>query len=327
METRNTRMVCHMKVLVTGAAGFIGYHTCLALKRSGHEVVGLDSFNNYYDVNLKRSRQTELKRSMIDVHAMKLGQNLSHFNGLIFDLLDSVDMVIHLAAYAGVRYSMEHPSVYIENNIVGTQSLIDLSIDAGVEKIIYASTSSVMAGQPLPWKESDPSPQSLNPYAASKKMNETQFVTSKIPTAIGLRFFTVYGPWGRPDMALFSFTNNIIKGKPIPVFNNGNMVRDFTYIDDIVHGILLAVNEAERGPSKEIYNIGRGEQVNLMDFINEIEECVNRKAIIEFEPMHPADTQSTWSDTTKLKALGYNPKTSIKEGVKNFVEWYNSYYK
>lgn len=321
-------MVYRMKVLVTGAAGFIGYHTCLALKKSGHEIVGIDSFNNYYDVNLKLERQRQLKRSLIDVHTIKLtGTMYSAYQSKLFELLTDVDLVVHLAAYAGVRYSMDHPAVYIDNNISGTQTLIDLSQDAGVEKIVYASTSSVMAGQELPWKETDPSPASLNPYAASKKMNETQFTTSKIPTTIGLRFFTVYGPWGRPDMALFSFTKNIKEGKPIPVFNNGDMVRDFTYIDDIVQGILIAVNETENGPSKEIYNIGRGEKVNLMDFIREIETCVGKEAIVKFEPMHPADTQATWSDTTKLQALGYKPTTSIKEGVRNFVDWYNNYYR
>ncbi len=181
-----------------------------------------------------------------------------------------------------------------------------------------------MAGNPLPWTEDVPTGHQLNPYGWSKRVNECQFKSSKIDCTVGLRFFTVYGPWGRPDMALFSFTDNIVKGKPITVFNHGDMIRDFTYVDDIVQGIkLVAFNNV---PNGEIYNIGRGEQVQLMDFVGYIENYLNKKAIIEYTPKHPADTKETWSCTDKLKKLGYNPQVSVGEGVRRFIEWYKVYY-
>lgn len=309
-----------MKILITGHAGFIGYHTAKYFLSRGHEVVGYDSFNDYYDVQLKFDRDKALK---------KLGLiRLINLDETIEDIirLSQPDVVIHLAAYAGVRYSLEHPDKYIENNIMFTQRLIKACEENKIDRVIYASTSSVMAGNPLPWKEDDPTYQALNPYSGSKKFNETQFITSKIPSTVGLRFFTVYGPWGRPDMALFSFTKDIIEGKPITVFNNGDMTRDFTYVDDIVHGISLVTSEVFKGPMNEIYNIGRGEKVQLMRFVEEIEKNVGKKAIIQFAPMHPADSQETWSDTSKLKKLGYNPKVLIEEGVENFVNWYKEYY-
>jgi UDP-glucuronate 4-epimerase len=309
-----------MKILITGAAGFIGYHTAKHFLEKKHKVYGYDTFNDYYDVHLKYDRFGQL---------VNMGLvNTGSFAGAIESIIEDVqpDVVIHLAAYAGVRYSLEHPDKYIENNIVFTQRLIKACEENKVDRVIYASTSSVMAGNPLPWKEDDPTYQALNPYSGSKKFNETQFITSKIPSTVGLRFFTVYGPWGRPDMALFSFTKDIIEGKPITVFNNGDMTRDFTYVDDIVHGISLVTSEVLKGPMNEIYNIGRGEKVQLMRFVEEIEKNVGKKAIIQFAPMHPADSQETWSDTSKLKKLGYNPKVSIEEGVENFVNWYKEYY-
>jgi len=308
-----------MHVIVTGAAGFIGYHVCKWLIAEGHKVTGIDNYNDYYDKSLKINRV--LKLGVDRVHRCDLNR-IVHYK----DIFQKADAVIHLAAYAGVRYSMDHPRKYIESNILGTQTLIEMCEEVGIDKVLYASTSSVMAGNPLPWKEDDPTGKSLNPYAASKKFNEMQFGISKIKSAIGLRFFTVYGPWGRPDMALFSFTKNIIEGNPITLFNNGEMKRDFTYIDDIVQGISVAFNQLDK-PSKEIYNIGRGEQVDLMDFVTEIEKNLGREAIIQLGPMHPADVQETYSDTTKLQALGYKPKTSIAEGVANFVRWYKDYYK
>lgn len=307
-----------MKILITGSAGFIGYHAAEYFLDLGYEVHGYDTFNDYYDVNLKLARNRLL---------LEKGMKQAHrFQNLIASVVEDIrpDVVLHLGAYAGVRYSLERPDLYIKNNIEFTQKLIDACEEYGVKKVVYASTSSVCAGNELPWREDQTVDGQLNPYAASKRFNEQQFKFSKIPSTIGLRFFTVYGPWGRPDMALFSFTKNIIEGKPITVFNNGDMLRDFTYIDDIIQGIGIAVGHEVDG--HDIFNIGRGEQVQLMDFVREIEKNLDRKAIIEYGPMHPADTQATLSDTTKLQALGYKPTTSIPEGVAEFVAWYKSYY-
>jgi UDP-glucuronate 4-epimerase len=233
-----------------------------------------------------------------------------------------------LGAYAGVRHSLDHPKLYIDNNINGTHNLIEVCEKRGVNKIIYASTSCVMAGNELPWNESEKCGYQLNAYGYSKATNEAQFMASKIPVTIGLRFFTVYGPWGRPDMALFTFTKSIIDGTPIKLFNYGDMIRDFTYVDDIVQGINIVINRAINTTQnlKEVYNIGNGEQVQLLDFVSEIEKNVGKEAIRELVEKHPADTQATWSDTTKLQALGYKPTTSVKVGVAKFVEWYKEYY-
>lgn len=306
-----------MKILITGGAGFIGYHLTRELERRGNTVVGIDNFNDYYDVKLKEARAERLQNViMCDL------VNKAHLDNVIKK--EKPDVVIHLAAYAGVRHSLEHPRKYIDVNIVGTQNLIEVCEANDVKKVVYASTSCVMAGNELPWKEDEPTGHQLNPYGFSKRTNECQFKTSKIQNTIGLRFFTVYGPWGRPDMALFTFTKNIIEGKPIVAFNYGNMIRDFTYVDDIVSGICI-VTEANIA-NGEIFNIGRGEQVQLMDFIQHIEKNVGKEAIIDLQPKHPADTQATWSDTTKLQALGYKPTVSIGEGVENFVKWYKEYY-
>lgn len=306
-----------MKILITGGAGFIGYHLSRELEKRGNQVVGIDNFNDYYDVKLKEARAERLQNViMCDL------VNKAHLDNVIKK--EKPDVVIHLAAYAGVRHSLEHPRKYIDVNIVGTQNLIEVCEANNVKKVVYASTSCVMAGNELPWKEDEPTGHQLNPYGFSKRTNECQFKTSKIQNTVGLRFFTVYGPWGRPDMALFTFTKNIIEGKPIVAFNYGNMIRDFTYVDDIVSGICI-VTETEIA-NGEIFNIGRGEQVQLMDFIKHIEKNVGKEAIIDLQPKHPADTQATWSDTTKLQALGYKPTVSIGEGVENFVKWYKEYY-
>lgn len=312
-----------MKILVTGHAGFIGYHLAKRLLEQGHQVHGFDIFTDYYDIALKRERETQLKEAGLKTYPIPANVVLY---GTINEIIKSMkpDLVVHLAAYAGVRYSLENPMVYIKNNILFTQHLIEACEENNVPKVVYASTSSVCAGNELPWHEEQTVDGQLNPYAASKRFNEQQFKFSKIPTTIGLRFFTVYGPWGRPDMALFDFTKKIVAGEPITVFNNGNMIRDFTYIDDIIQGILIVINHESSG--HDIFNIGRGEQVNLMDFIAEISNNLNRTPIIHYAPMHPADTQSTLSDTTKLQALGYKPSTSIREGVAEFVSWYKSYY-
>jgi len=313
------------KVMITGAAGFIAYHLALSLMRDGHEVCGFDNFNDYYDVRLKNERSRLLRQAGVNI----IYTDLTHKPAVEFFLKEQKpDVVMHLGAYVGVRHSLEQPMKCISDNIIGTHNLIKACNKAGVNKVIYASTSCVMAGNDLPWKEEDKLGYQLNPYGYTKATNESQFMTSSLEFAIGLRFFTVYGSWGRPDMALFNFTKNIIEGNPIKLFNYGDMIRDFTHINDIVQGIKIIINRVNNSPKplKEVYNIGYGEKVQLMDFVTEIEKNVGKEAIKDFVEKHPADTQTTWSDTTKLQALGYKPTTSIKQGVANFVEWYKDYY-
>ena len=316
-----------MKIMVTGAAGFIGMHTCIALIDKGYEVCGIDNYNEYYNPNLKWDRATQINsvhiagRQRAAIHNIDL---LDRDKMVDFMYTENPDAVIHLAAYAGVRTSLEQPQMYMMNNIKGTHHLIEACEMLGIHKVLYASTSSVNTG-PIPFKE-DPPGQAKHPYAMTKIANESMFNYARIQSTTGLRFFTVYGPWGRPDMALYKFTDNIIHGTEIEVYNDGNMSRDFTYIDDIVNGVIIALESMEHGKN-EIYNIGYGERVQLMDFVQEIEKNLDREAIIRYSPMHPADNQDTWSDTTKLQALGYKPKVSMEEGVANFVEWYKTYHK
>jgi UDP-glucuronate 4-epimerase len=314
------------KILITGCAGFIGFHLANDLKTKGFDVVGFDNYNNYYDVNLKMARAFELAKRGIKIQRADLQDK-----NKMLDIIGSIkpDIVIHLAAHAGVRHSMDAARDYIENNIIGTQNLIEACELYNVSKIIYASTSCIMAGNQLPWKEDEPTNHQLNPYGYTKKTNECQFKISKIEKVIGLRFFTVYGPWGRPDMALFSFTKDILEDKAIDIFNYGDMKRDFTYIDDIVQGINIAIDRLITFDKSlnEIYNIGYGQQVNLLDFVAEIETNLGKTANKNLLPKHPADTQETWSDITKLQKLGYNPNTPIKQGVANFISWYKNYYK
>jgi len=313
-----------MKVMVTGAAGFIGMHTCIALINKGYEVCGIDNYNEYYNPSLKWDRATQINTAgnpVSNIHNIDL---LDRDKMVDFMYAENPDAVIHLAAYAGVRTSLEQPQMYMMNNIKGTHNLIEACEMLAIHKVLYASTSSVNTG-PIPFKE-DPPGQAKHPYAMTKIANESMFNYARIPSTTGLRFFTVYGPWGRPDMALYKFVDNIIHGTEIEVYNDGNMSRDFTYIDDIVDGVIIALESMEHGKN-EIYNIGYGERVQLMDFVREIEKNLDREANIRYSPMHPADNQDTWSDTTKLQALGYKPKVSIEEGVANFVEWYKTYHK
>ena len=316
-----------MKVMVTGAAGFIGMHTCIALIDKGYEVCGIDNYNEYYNPNLKWDRVCQInsahigKRERAAIHNIDL---LDRDKIVDFMYTENPDAVIHLAAYAGVRTSLEQPQMYMMNNIKGTHHLIEACEMLLVDKVVYASTSSVNTG-PIPFKE-DPPGQAKHPYAMTKIANESMFNYARIASTTGLRFFTAYGPWGRPDMALYKFVDNIINETEIEVYNDGNMSRDFTYIDDIVDGVIIALESMEHGKN-EIYNIGYGERVQLMDFVREIEKNLDREANIRYSPMHPADNQDTWSDTTKLQALGYKPKVSMQEGVANFVEWYKTYHK
>ena len=316
-----------MKVMVTGAAGFIGMHTCIELLNKGYEVCGIDNYNEYYNPSLKWDRVTQINSAAVakirnlSIHNIDL---LDRDKMIDFMYAENPDAVIHLAAYAGVRTSLEQPQMYMMNNIKGTHHLIEACEMLGIHKVLYASTSSVNTG-PIPFKE-DPPGQAKHPYAMTKIANESMFNYARIASTTGLRFFTVYGPWGRPDMALYKFVDNIVHGTEIEVYNDGNMSRDFTYIDDIVNGVIIALESMEHGKN-EIYNIGYGERVQLMDFVQEIEKNLEREAIIRYSPMHPADNQDTWSDTTKLQALGYKPKVSMQEGVANFVEWYKTYHK
>lgn len=314
------------KILITGGAGFIAFHLSQSLKNDGHDVCGVDNFNDYYDPKLKYARDAELYKLDIPVYICDLRDPVALTDVIVEQ---KPDLVIHLGAYAGVRHSLDKAQLYIDNNITGTQNLINACNAAGVENVVYASTSCVMAGNQMPWSESEKTGYQLNPYGYTKATNECQFMASTLKNAIGLRFFTVYGPWGRPDMALFSFTKNIVEGKPITLFNNGDMIRDFTYVDDIVQGIKIIANKAldpSNPGEKDIYNIGYGSQVPLMEFVDHIEKNLGRTAIKEYAPKHPADTQATWSDTTKLQKLGYKPTTPISVGVERFVAWYKNYY-
>lgn len=309
-------------ILITGAAGMIGMHTALKLKQLGWGVIGLDNFNDYYEVSLKRDREKILNDAGVDVIECDI-RNTKYYENIINE--DTV--VLHLAAFANPRHSLEEPQSYIDTNITGTQNLIDVCEKKGAN-VVYASSSCVMHGQPLPWNETDKPGHQNNPYGWSKRVNECQFMHSKIARSIGLRFFTVYGPYGRPDMALFLFTKGIVEGSEIKLYNFGDMKRDFTYVDDIVQGVVIILDKITNDTDSyhEIFNIGYGAQVNLLDFVGEIEKNMGKEAKRILLPKHPADVPETWSDTTKLQRLGYKPTTSMVDGVKKFTDWYKKYY-
>lgn len=337
-----------MKVLVTGAAGFIGSHVSLYLLERGDEVVGLDNINDYYDVNLKLDR---LKR--IEQH-----KNAHNFSFIKMDVEDregmpalfeeqKFDKVVHLAAQAGVRYSLENPHAYIDANIVGFMNILEGCRHNQVQHLVYASSSSVYgANESMPFSVHDNVDHPVSLYAASKKANELMAHTYShlynLPTT-GLRFFTVYGPWGRPDMALFLFTKAILEDNPIKVFNYGNHRRDFTYIDDIVEGIIRTLdNTAEANPewsgekpdpgtSKapwKVYNIGAQTPVHLMEYIETLEGALGKTAEKELLPLQLGDVPDTYADVEALvEDVNYRPKTTIQEGIGNFVNWYKDYFK
>jgi UDP-glucuronate 4-epimerase len=313
-------------ILVTGAAGFIGYHVSKELIAQGHEVIGIDCVNEYYDVTLKKKRLENLQKEQNFI--------FEKFDLCEHEKLEAVfkkyspSKVCHLAAQAGVRYSITHPFVYQKSNMEGFLNILELSKNYKIENFVYASSSSVYgANTKLPFSETDPVNTPISLYAATKRSNELVAHTYSHLFGLscsGLRFFTVYGPWGRPDMALFIFTKAILEGKPIQVYNHGNMQRNFTYIDDIVNGVIRVLNKPEK---YEIYNIGNDKAEKLMDFINEIEKNTGKKAIKEFLPMQPGDVVATVADISKIGRLGYEPKTDIQEGIRNFVTWYREYYK
>ena len=333
-----------MKILVTGAAGFIGFHTAQLLLARGDEVVGLDNLNDYYDVNLKRARLEILKkqpgfsfvkRDLADRLAM--AELFAH---------ERFERVVHLAAQAGVRYSIENPFAYIDSNVVGTLSVLEGCRHNGVEHLVYASTSSVYgANTNMPFSVHQNVDHPLSLYAATKKSNELMAHTYAslygLPVT-GLRFFTVYGPWGRPDMALFLFTKKILADEPIDVFNYGNHKRDFTYVTDIAEGVVRTLDrKAEPSPEwsgdapdpgtspapYRLYNIGNQQPVELMTYIELLEKNLGRKAEKNLLPLQLGDVPDTWADVEDLVAdVGYRPATPVEEGIERFVEWYASYY-
>ena len=313
-------------VLVTGVAGFIGYHVAQKLCLKGEEVIGIDNVNAYYDPTLKQARLKRLE-GVKGFSFQKL--DICNYDGLkkLFSKY-RVDKICHLAAQAGVRYSLTDPFAYQKSNNEGFLNLIELARHNKVNNFVYASSSSVYGSNTkLPFAESDRTDTPISLYAATKKANElAAHCYSHLfgMNCSGLRFFTVYGPWGRPDMALFKFTKAILAGEPIEVYNNGRMKRNFTYIDDIVEGVLIALDH----PSMyEIYNIGNSRAEELMDFIREIEKNLGKKAEIKYLPMQPGDVVATVADISKLQKLGYDPKTNIDVGIRNFVAWYREYYK
>jgi len=331
------------RVLVTGAAGFIGYHVSRRLLDQGFEVTGVDNLNDYYSVELKKDRLAGLEGPGFRFEHLDIadeGRLALLFREAKFDL------AIHLAAQAGVRYSLENPSAYIQSNLVGTANLLELARHHELQHFAYASSSSVYGmNRKLPFSEEDSVDHPISLYAATKKSNELMAHSYShlfgLPTT-GLRFFTVYGPWGRPDMATFKFTKAILEGKPIDVYNHGQMRRDFTYVDDIVSGTVgVALSPAEADPSWDalkpsassspapyrVYNIGNHDSVDLMRFISVFEEAIGRKALVNFLPLQAGDVLETYADISGIaEAVGYTPSTPIEVGVPKFVAWYREYY-
>ncbi len=346
-------------ILVTGSAGFIGYHTVINLLKQGYRVIGMDNINDYYDVDLKYGRLKETGIAREKIHWAEPVES-NRYENYVFHRLDlqdnqgvenlfqkyKFDYVIHLAAQAGVRYSLINPYSYVDSNLKGFLNILEACRKYSPRHLLYASSSSVYGSNTkIPFSEKDNVDHPVSLYAATKKSNELMAHTYshlyQIPTT-GLRFFTVYGPWGRPDMAVFLFTKAIRDGQPIKVFNNGEMMRDFTYIDDVVEGISRLVQKpatpnsafnsnnpdpASSDAPYRLYNIGKSGPEMLMDFISAIERALNKKAIKNMMPLQAGDVEKTWADTQELeKNISYIPQTSINEGIQEFVDWYNQFY-
>lgn len=319
-------------ILITGVAGFIGFHTAVRLLNDGISIVGLDNLNDYYDVQLKNDRLAILSKY---ANFIFVKMDITDKDGLlnIFNQ-HQFTSVIHLAAQAGVRYSIDNPQSYADSNLGGFINILECCRHSKIKHLIYASSSSVYGmNKKVPFSVEDPVNSPVSLYAATKRANELLAYSYShlynIPST-GLRFFTVYGPWGRPDMAYFSFTKAIIEGKPIKVFNNGNMERDFTYIDDIVEGIVRLIPKIpsnDHQPPYKLYNIGNNNPETLGKFIGTMEHHIGIKAIKEMHPMQPGDVLRTYADIQPLKdAVGFTPKTTLNEGLGNFVKWYREYY-
>ena len=331
-----------MVILLTGCAGFIGNAATLALLKRGDTVIGVDNLNDYYSVELKNARLKRICPNCDNADGID-----SKFHFIKADICDKsklseifennkIDAIIHLAAQAGVRYSLENPQAYIDSNLTGTLNIFECCRNFKVNNIVFASSSSVYGDNAkIPFSVADRTDSPVSLYAATKKSCELMAYTYNHLFGLnitGLRFFTVYGPWGRPDMALLLFAKNILGGKPIKIFGNGNMKRDFTYIDDIVNGMIAVLDwnmslgsTASDAPPAKVFNIGRGEPVDLMRFIEILEYELDKSAIKEFLPMQPGDVPATWADTAELERLvGYKPKISLEHGVKEFAKWYKS---
>ena len=322
-----------MSILVTGSAGFIGYHTAKRLIKSNEEVIGLDNFSNYYDVSLKESRWKMLEES-------------PNFNGIRSDISNLKNIkdiflkfepkkVIHMAAQAGVRDGYKHPQMYTQSNLVGMINILDCCKTAGVNQLIYASSSAVYGNsQKLPYSENNHLGMPLSVYAATKQSNEAMAYSFSnlysIPIT-ALRLFTVYGPWGRPDMAIYNFTSSILNEKEILLYGRGRMKRDFTFINDTVEGIIRSMSPKPKPqalyPPYNVFNIGAGKPIEIINLIKILENELNKKAILKFKESHFGEMKSTWSDVTKIKnEASYTPKTSLEEGIKIFVKWFRNYY-
>ncbi|MBO3100237.1 NAD-dependent epimerase [Gelidibacter pelagius] len=334
-------------ILVTGAAGFIGFHVSKVLLEKGHKVIGLDNINDYYDINLKLARLGELgidKREAVKelnyTSSSTYGErmifvkmNLEDRNALpkLFEI-HHIDVVCNLAAQAGVRYSLENPEAYADSNLTGFLNILECCRNHKVSKLVYASSSSIYGNSDaVPFDEMDRVDHPISLYAATKKANELMaHAYSHLYgfETIGLRFFTVYGPWGRPDMAMFLFTEAIINNKPVKVFNNGDLSRDFTYIDDIVSGVLTTLLDTSDNTSKyKLYNIGNSQPVQLLEYIEAIEKALGKTAIKEMMPMQPGDVKQTYANVDLLKKdFNYQPSTEVTEGIAAFVEWYRKFY-
>lgn len=333
-----------MHVLITGSAGFIGYHLARKLCERGDEVTGIDNLNSYYDPELKLARLVQMK-SFKNFKFIEMDITHRQDLALLF-AREKFDVVVNLAAQAGVRYSITDPGAYVDANVVGFLNVLECCRHSEIENLVFASSSSVFgANESYPFSEDQAVDHPLALYGATKKANEVMAHSYAhlygLPCT-GLRFFTVYGPWGRPDMALFKFTRNLLAGKPIDVYNHGKMLRDFTYIDDIIDGVVCTIDHpatanpdwdpkqpdpASSSKPYRIYNVGRGKPENLLDFIRVLEKETGKKAKMNLLPLQPGDVASTWADTSRLQnEHHYQPKVDIAEGVKQFVDWYQTYY-